>query len=88
MFVTAHIKRAKLDSLALCCFKLGLTVYGGKLTHVFTSSQFLRERCRADTLLIGVKPADESDFSANTDAAALTSQLDVLQARGGEWPSD
>jgi len=46
-------------------------------------TDYPRERCRADTLLIGVKPADESDFSANTDAAALTSQLDILQAGGG-----
>lgn len=41
-----------------------------------------RERCRADVLLNGVKPAHESDFSANTDPEALTSQLDILQARG------
>jgi hypothetical protein len=61
-----------------CAFK-GLQ--SERLTPVPTMVE--GERCRADTLLIGVKPADESDFSANTDAAALTSQLDVLLGRGG-----
>ena len=46
-----------------------------------------RERCSAVARLIGVKPPDESAFSANTAPEALTSQLDILQARG-EWPSE
>jgi hypothetical protein len=34
------------------------------------------ERCRADALLIGVKPAHERDFFANMGPAASISQLD------------
>src|SRR5438128_11251995 len=42
-----------------------------------------RERCRADALLIRVKTVQSEPCFANTANAPLSSQLDILQERGG-----
>ncbi len=44
---------------------------------------FLCERCRADALLIRVKTVQSEPFFANTANAPLSSQLDIIQERGG-----
>src|SRR5712692_10280257 len=41
------------------------------------------ERCRADALLIRVKTVQSEPFFANTANAPLSSQLDIIQERGG-----
>ena len=41
-----------------------------------------RERCRADALLLGVKPAHERDFFATTGTEVITCQLDRVEQRG------
>ena len=42
-----------------------------------------RERCRADALLIRVKTVQSEPCFANTANAPLSSQLDIIQERGG-----
>src|SRR5437879_4423909 len=41
------------------------------------------ERCRADALLIRVKTVQSEPCFANTANAPLSSQLDIIQERGG-----
>src|SRR5712692_6611775 len=43
----------------------------------------VRERCRADALLIRVKTVQSEPFFANTANTPLSSQLDIIQERGG-----
>src|SRR2546425_12020044 len=43
----------------------------------------VRERCRADALLIRVKTVQSEPCFGNTANAPLSSQLDIIQERGG-----